>query len=431
MRVVVHDYFGHAFPAQLARVLARRGHEVLHLHCSSFVSGKGRLERTAGDPPGLEFGAVALGRPFAKYDVVRRVVHERRTARALARLLGDFRPDAVLSIGPLVVQRELLRACRRVGAGYVFWQQDVMSIAARRVLGRRSRLVGRGAERTVARLERGLLRRSDVVVAISDDFLPQLQRWGVDGARVVVIENWAPVEELPQLPRDNAWAREHDLAGRDVLLYAGTLGFKHDPSLLLELARWAERRGALVVVVSEGPGADWLAEHGRDEGALRILPYQPHDRLPEVLASAAVLVAVLEPEAGAFSAPSKVLTYLCAGRPLLASLPDDNLAARVVERSGGGIVVRPGDSHAFLRAADELLDDPERRAELSRRARAYAEAAFDPDAVAARFEAVVERARILRVTSPALPVAQYALSAEGEGRRQEDREQSKRTGTEV
>jgi glycosyltransferase involved in cell wall biosynthesis len=396
VRLVVHDYFGLAFPAQLARALAGRGHDVLHLHCSSFVAGKGRLERTDADPPGLEFGAVDLGLPFAKYDVVRRVGHERKTARALAQLLRGFRPDAVLSIGPLIVQVALLRASHALGAGFVFWQQDVMSIAARRVVGRRSRLVGAAAERAVAELERRLLGRSDAVVVISDDFLPLLRRSGVDASSVVVIENWAPLDELPPLPNNNAWAREHGLDGRDVFLYSGTLGFKHDPSLLLELARWAGERDALVVVVSEGPGADWLAERARYEPGLRLLPYQPHARLPEVLASADVLVAVLEPDAGAFSVPSKILTYLCAKRPLLVSIPADNLAARIVEQSGGGIVIRPGETPAFLAAAETLLDDEALRMELAARARAYAETAFDLDSVAGRFEEVLERARAFK-----------------------------------
>ena len=392
MRVVVHDYFGHAFPAQLARELARGGHEVLHLHCSSFVTGKGRLTRTDGDPEGLAFAAVDLGQAFAKYDLLRRVAHERRSARELARLLLDFGPDAVLSIAPLIVQLELLRAARRAGAAFVFWQQDVMSIAARRVLGRRSRLVGAAAGTGVGGLERRILRRSDAVVVISEDFLPLLERWGVDASRVSVIENWAPLAELPALPRENAWAAEHGLDGRTVFLYSGTLGFKHDPTLLLELARWAGRRDALVVVVSEGPGADWLAERGRDEPALRLRPFQPHDRLPEVLASADVLVALLEPEAGAFSVPSKILTYLCAARPLLVSVPTDNLAARVVERSGAGVVIQPGDASMFLGAAGRLLADEGLRAKLGERGRAYAESTFDAESVAQRFEEVLEQA---------------------------------------
>jgi glycosyltransferase involved in cell wall biosynthesis len=394
MRVVVHDYVGHPFQAQLARALAARGHDVLHLHCASFVTGKGRVEHGAKDPPGLDFGVVTLKGEFAKYDVPRRLVHEVRSGRDLISRLAGFQPDVVLSSNaPLVVQALLRRWCRGNGVGFVFWQQDVISAAARRVLGRRSRFVGAASERAVAVLERRLLRASDAVVLISEDFVPLLRRWGVDEERVTVIENWAPIDELPAMPHDNAWARAHGLAGRAVYLYSGTLGFKHDPSLMLELARWASGHDALVLVVSEGPGADWLAEHASPEDALRLLPYQPYDRLPEVLASADVLVAVLDPEAGAFSVPSKVLTYLCAARPLLVSVAPNNLAARVVERSGGGVVVPPGDPEAMVAAAAVLHADAGLRAELGRRARSYAETVFDIARIAERFEQVLERAR--------------------------------------
>jgi putative colanic acid biosynthesis glycosyltransferase WcaI len=390
LRVVVHDYVGYAFPAQLARVLASRRHDVLFLHCTSFTAGKGNVEPREGDPPTLAFGSVSVAGTFAKYDVRRRLAHERSTGRELARRVTEFRPDVVLSSNsPLVVQGALQRAARACGAGFVFWQQDVISAAARRVLGRRSRLVGVAAESVVEALEGRLLRRSDAVVAISEDFVPLLRRARVREDRIAVIENWAPLDELPLRPRDNDWAREHDLVGRTVFLYSGTLGFKHDPSLLLDLARWAGRNAACVVVVSEGVGSDWLAEHGADEPALRLLPYQPYERLPDVIASGDVLLMLLEPDAGAFSVPSKVLSYLCAGRPQLASVPPANLSARVIERSGGGLTVPPKDSSAFVAAAERLHGDPELRQELGRRARAYAETAFDIEAITDRFEEVL------------------------------------------
>src|SRR5262249_35278828 len=53
LRVVLHDYAGHPHQAQLSRELARRGHEVLHLHCPAYHSGKGALARGAADPPGF------------------------------------------------------------------------------------------------------------------------------------------------------------------------------------------------------------------------------------------------------------------------------------------------------------------------------------------------------------------------------------------
>jgi glycosyltransferase involved in cell wall biosynthesis len=393
MRIVVHDYVGYAFPAQLARALARRGHDVLFLHCSSFVAGKGHVEATEGDPASLAFDSVGLAGSFAKYDVRRRIAHERETGSELARRVTAFHPDVVLSSNaPLIVQRALLQAAHAHGGRFVFWQQDVISAAARRVLGRRSRLVGAAAESAVAVLERRLLRASDALVVISEDFVPLLRRWGVDEARTSVIENWAPLDELPVLSRDNEWAREHNLADRFVFLYSGTLGFKHDPSLLLELARWARGHEAVVAVVSEGPGSDWLAREGAEEPALRLLPYQPYERLPEVLASADVLVALLETDAGAFSVPSKVLTYLCAGRPLLVSVARDNLAARVVERSGGGVVVPPNDPQALVSAGALLHADKAMGAELGARARSYAETTFDLGTIADRFERVLERA---------------------------------------
>jgi glycosyltransferase involved in cell wall biosynthesis len=178
-----------------------------------------------------------------------------------------------------------------------------------------------------------------------------------------------------------------------VVLYAGTLGMKHDPELLAALAERlaAAAPDSRVVVVSQGAGADYLAEARRSRGlnGLVLLPFQPFEALPDVLASADVLAAVLEPEAGTFSVPSKVLTYLCAGRAVLLSVPPENLAARIVAREGAGRVVPPGHTEAFVEAAAALLADPAGRADAARAARAYAERTFDIEAIADRFEGIL------------------------------------------
>ena len=60
-----------------------------------------------------------------------------------------------------------------------------------------------------------------------------------------------------------------------------------------------------------------------------------------MLASADVLVALLETDAGAFSVPSKVLTSLSAGRPILAAIP------AVQERPGRLRTRVPGSSSSL------------------------------------------------------------------------------------
>jgi glycosyltransferase involved in cell wall biosynthesis len=148
-----------------------------------------------------------------------------------------------------------------------------------------------------------------------------------------------------------------------------------------------------VLVVSEGTGARWLAERASAQHlpALVVLPFQPFESMPEVLASADVLLAVLEPDAGTFSVPSKVLTYLCAGRPLLAAMPSENLAARIIEGCGAGVVVAPDSRHAFVEAARRRLDAEQARTAAGARARAYAERTFDIERIADRFEALLDR----------------------------------------
>ena len=111
-----------------------------------------------------------------------------------------------------------------------------------------------------------------------------VDEFGVAPERVAVIPNWAPIDRLPVLEKDNAWSRANGLGDRFCFLYTGTLGMKHNPQLLLELARYFECDDAVrVVVISEGIGAEWLggkkAEHGLSN--LILLPYQPFESLAE------------------------------------------------------------------------------------------------------------------------------------------------------
>jgi colanic acid biosynthesis glycosyl transferase WcaI len=392
-RLLIHDYSGHPFQVQLSRELASRGYQVLHLHCPSYRSGKGALELSPADPETLAIDEVRLPEEFDKYSLWKRPVQERAYARRLINRVAQFSPDVVLSGNtPLIAQRIFQRACRRMGVSFVFWHQDLYSLPIREALRARVPVIGGVLGSGVVSLEASTLRRSEAVISISDDFAPQLSRWGVSEHKLHVIENWAPIAELPVLPRRNEWAWEHGLGNKKVLLYSGTLGVKHNPELLLRLARHFRADGdAVVVVVSEGVGADLLAETVAREGLsnLVVLGFQPYERLAEVLASADILLAILEPDAGVYAIPSKVLTYLCAGRPVLGAIPQENLAAQTIVRSGGGVVVDPRDPDAFVAAAERLLRDSVGRKRLGESARTYAEATFAIGNVADRFEAIL------------------------------------------
>ena len=79
--------------------------------------------------------------------------------------------------------------------------------------------------------------RVHVELVADRPFTPKLAEWKIPAERVHVIPNWAPLQELPEQPRNNAWARAHDLVDTPVVLYAGTLGLKHDSKWLLIAAK--------------------------------------------------------------------------------------------------------------------------------------------------------------------------------------------------
>ena len=387
MNILLCDFVGHAFPLELSVALAERGHRVTHTHLSGFVVGKGPFD-DAERPAGLEVRPVDLGSAFPKYRPAARAGHELRFAARLSRWMARERPDVIImSTTPPVAQYALTRSARLLGVRSVIWLQDILAKASESDA---SQIIGRGAglaTRVIESMERTTLRRADHIVAISESFRPYLRDCRVSDDRITVIENWAAMSGIAPEAHDNEWARARGLCDSRVLLYAGTLGYKHDWTLLRDVAAELDPDGERLVVVSEGEFADELrAAVPSDDPRLVVEPFQPFDQLSNVLASSDVCLALLTDEASEYSVPSKVQSYLAAGRPVVMAGAPDGDAARSIVDSGAGLVVRPSERRSFVTAALDTLRDPGDRGAAARR---FAESHFSVQDKADGFERVL------------------------------------------
>lgn len=394
MKLLVHDYAGHPFQAQLSRELSRRGHDVVHSSCAAYASGKGRLQAEPGEH--IRFEPIGVGSTIAKTRFRRRVFQELGLGLALARQIRRERPDAVMVANtpvPTLVVMALVLFVRRTP--WVLWHQDVQAVAIRSFAGTQLSPVYRWVAAVIEVGERWCARRAAAVVVIADGFMGVHRKWGTD-AKTHVIPNWAPLDEIVPVERKNDWAVDHRVDDVKTLLYSGTLGLKHNPALLPKLARAVVDRGVPVrlVVVNEGPAAQVVADEAERLGVdLELLPFQPYEDLPDVLGSGDILVVLLEQSAGEFSVPSKTLSYLCAGRPVLGMMPSENLAAGLVERADGKVL--PPLDESVGEAADwacALLEDQTRRDEIGERSRQLAEDEFALEGCADRFETILAAA---------------------------------------
>lgn len=394
----VHDFSGHPFQVQLSRALAGRGHGVLHGYSTQFVTGHGRLEVTSDDPSTLRIEGIEADVPMIKYHPLLRTRFEVAYATAWKKALRRERFDVVVACNvPLFTLARVQRQFARTRQPWVLWHQDLYSLgvgaeAERRLPGVVAPLARRGVEW----LEKVQVRDATAVVSITDAMVERYRVWGVGRDDVHVIPNWAPLDDVVPGDRDNRWAKQNDLPEDAVrLVYAGTLGRKHNPLLLLELLDAAKARGvnAHLVVVSEGCGAEELRAAAGDRSDVQVFGFQPAEEMTDLLASADAVVTLLEADAAEFSVPSKVLTYLAAARPIIALMPHGNPAARDVADAGGFTGEPTGDgARAAAAWLEQTARDPEVLAAIGDRGRALATARFDIERITDRFEQVLTAA---------------------------------------
>jgi colanic acid biosynthesis glycosyl transferase WcaI len=297
---------------------------------------------------------------------------------ALINGLGLGRLDAILCLStPVFGSWAAWLLARIKGARFVYAVFDLHPESAAN-----AGLIGRGLSYRVLRAaDTSLCRHSNSIVTLSAGLRAEILARGIGPKQVDVVPFWLDGAKVRPGPRDNPWRREQGIAPQTfVALYAGTIGHVSGAEVLTETARHlASRRDILILCVGEGPIKDRLEGATAHLGLrnLRFLPFQAASVLNEVLATADVGLVTLLPEAGKTSVPSKVLGYLAAGRPVIASVAPESDTAKMIQQGACGRVTACLDPAALAQAILELADDPATRLDLGRRGRAYFEQVFD------------------------------------------------------
>lgn len=241
----------------------------------------------------------------------------------------------------------------------------------------------------VAGLEHFCLSYADVVHILSESFRPGLLALGVSNGKMALIYPWVDTGLIRPLPRDNAFAQEHNLKDKFVVLYAGNLGLSQGLEHILTAAeQLACHQDIGFVLIGDGTVRESLmvqAEQRRLSN-VQFLPFQPRDRLPEVLASADVSLVMLRRRIGTGSLPSKTFSILASGRPIVASVDEKNEIWSIVKRAEAGICVPPENPSELVSAILTLKQDKALRERLGQNGRIWAERYHSPQSAAEQIE---------------------------------------------
>ena len=391
--------------SRIVHELARRGHELhvvtalpWYLHHAVEPEWRGRLVRTER----TEWGSITRVHPFPtdKRSIPQRAIGFAAFS-ALAGLAGlrGGRVDGVLAMSPpltMGLTGWAMSVSRR--GPLVFNVQDVFPDAAIEV----GAITNASVIALARRLERVSYHRAAAVTVLSDDLRDNLVRKVKPSRRgtIRVIPNFVDTVAVTPGDRMTAYRRQLGIGDETVVLYAGNVGFSQSLDLVLAAAERHRHDPGTVFLINGGGSAKLELEATvaqRGLGNVRFAPYQPKERLAEVLATGDIHLVPLKAGLAQASVPSKTYSILAAGRPVLASVDPGTEVARVVDAAGAGVAVAPDDPDAFCAALDRLLADPEGSRAMGARGRSFVERWASPAAVAVAYEELF--AELLRARS--------------------------------
>jgi len=383
------------YSGEMAAWLAARGHEVRAVAAPPYYP-QWRLSPDYRWPPyrreqwnGVDIWRAPLWVP-ASPNGVKRVLHLLSFAvMSFPVLLRQvfWGPDLVIAIAPaLVCAPTALLTARLCGAhAWLHIQDFEVDVAFRLGL-----LKGNLLQRLILRMERWLLHRFDTVSSISGRMVERLLQKGVSQGGIRYFPNWVDMSQF-ELTSTSAEYRTRLGIAPDavVVLFSGTLGGKQGLMAIPAVAKvLAARNDIVFVICGDGMMKSALETASAGLPNIRLLPLQPFERLGELLCMADIHLLPQSLGAADLVLPSKLSGMLASGRPVIATCLAGTELAAVVSQCG--IVVPPQDSEALALAISELTDDVATRQELGRRARNYAEANFERDAILGKMFGPIE-----------------------------------------
>ena len=250
---------------------------------------------------------------------------------------------------------------------------------------------GSTVSNAIARLEGRLLRRADQVGVISSEFVEQALEIGIRPDRISLLPNFTHIDPINSTISD-ARAELGWEPGVFTVVHTGNMGLKQGLHHVIDAARLAEHRGEQIrwVFVGDGNQRGNLEDAAQGLPSIRFIDPLPEDVYPYALAAADVLLLNENPGVKEFCLPSKLTSYVVAGRPIVAATEPGGVTYRTVDRHGFAHLVPAGDPLKLLAGLERIRLDRQLRERLTRAAAEYAPQTSRPDA-AERYVKFVEQ----------------------------------------
>ncbi len=357
----------------LARDLVKHGHEVTAISSRSIYGTKGASLEEIEEVDGIRIHRVGRSL-FGKAGILARIADFGLFyvfAVVKAMLLPRHDVVVCFTTPPFIaLVGRMLRLFK--GTRFVYWVMDLypdLPIACGVM--RRNSIPSRFFEA----INRSCLRAADADVVLGRCMADLVRSKGVPEDKIHLIGVWSDQEEVKPIERSkNGYRSEWNVGDRVLVMYSGNFGIGHDVETFLEAARRLKDDDRVRFAFVGGGKRkatveEFIAHHGLESTCV-LAPYQPRERLDELLSAADVhLVSLLEGIEG-IMVPSKLFGILAAGRPAIFIGSPESEIAKVVVENECGLAIRQGEVDQLVDGIRAYADDPASCEAAGARARA-------------------------------------------------------------
>jgi len=326
--------------------------------------------------------------PQARQSAFRRILFDSSiAASSLLASIGVGRLHTVVCVSPpLQLGVTCWLVARLRAARFVMHLQDIVPDAA---LAAGMMRAGR-AVRAAQRLERFVYARADRITVISEGFRENLLAKGVPGARLAVLPNWVDAGRFNATADEGVRASLGASNWQTLALHTGNMGNKQGLETVVDAAARLAGEEIAITLVGDGQSRRGLEQRAAHL-ALHNLSFRPlQENLPATLAAADVLVLSQREKVTDSAAPSKLLVYMAAGKPIVAAVNTTSEAARLITQTGCGVVVRPESPVELAQAILDLHRHPDSHAAMGVAGRRFVAEHFDRFAILRRWQEQLE-----------------------------------------
>lgn len=227
-------------------------------------------------------------------------------------------------------------------------------------------------------------KNADIIIVISEDIKNNILKKGVPAGKIRVIRNWVDTESVkPVAKSENSLIKELGLnAGTFKTVYAGNLGKAQGIGMLAQAAKlMSGERDTEFVVFGDGAEKETLEREIKENSLdnIKLFPLQPPEKIAQVYSLGDVCVVACKKGTGKGAFPSKTVSVMAAGSPVLAAFDNDSELCKIVKEYGIGEVCEPENAEEFVKALKSLKADRDKLRQMGEKARELALARFSKE----------------------------------------------------